>query len=153
MALDFLESDGPRLDSATVQVHLADDGAQPDTTAFSILPIRAVAPTGAGVDYKINPTAFGFSLIEVNGKLSPKGKAFLRGTGELSPRVTWKFTRRRGQPLEDSTRLVMVVRSPKGCQAKVEVKLKASVRTGKIFRYKYESLPDGATANNYAKTF
>jgi hypothetical protein len=153
MALDFLESDGPRLESATVQVNLGDNGVQTDTTAFSIFPIRAVAPVGGTVHYAINPTAFGISIIGIDGDLARGGKVFLRGAGELSSRVTWTFKRRWRQPLEDSTRLVMVIRSPKGCNGKMEVKLNASVRTGKIFRYRYETLPDGSTAKNYEKTF
>jgi hypothetical protein len=152
MALNFLESDGPRLQSAGVKVNLGDDGAHPDTIAFSILPLLATAPPGPLASFTLNPTAFGFSLGSVNWE-TRAGKAFLTGKGELSSCVTWAFTRRRRQPLNCETRLVMIIKSPKGREGRISIELSASVRTGSLFRRRSRALVKGTAVNDIHKTF
>lgn len=155
MALDFLEGDGPRLESATVQVNLGDDGAHPDTIAFSILPLRASAPVGGALSFTLNPSVAGISVGALGWEPAPArvGKVFLTGKGELSSRVTWTFKRRRKQHLDCSTRLIMIIKSPKDCQGRISIGLGASVRTGKLFRRRSTPLVNDTATNSYDKTF
>lgn len=139
MAVTILKGDGPRLESAKVNVTLSDDGTPTGTIAYSVHPEAVEAPTRQAPTFTLNPTAAGISVGSVTLQPVRRKKIFLASSGVLSTNVSWTFTRLRSQPLEQSsTRLVMVISAPSQTKARsLSVSFSGMVRIGH-FRHKVE---------------
>jgi hypothetical protein len=139
MALTFPVRKGPPLDSATVQVHLYDDGDPSQTIAFSILPLSAGKPyektRGFTIGPNVNGGVVGISLGSVSGAVTTHGTDYLIGGPELSADPAWQFQPTPAQKLVGSTRLSMILRVPNGRTGKMSIDLSATILNGVFQRH------------------
>jgi len=160
LAVAFPPREGPPLESATVQVNLADDGDPPATIAFSILPVVAGTPYEDTDTFTVSPNmtignVAGISLGSFGKQRVQHGEeAFVLGGPELSSRPAWHFRPTSTQELVGSTRLSMILRVPNGRIGKIGIDLSADVFKGPRFRRRQVPLlRQGPSDGRYEASF
>jgi hypothetical protein len=144
MALDFVLTDGPQLVGAKVAVTLEDDEVrpagspqpQPQTIAYSVLPLAAGSPYQLNRGYELNADAkfegFGVGGKRATGTVEHGDRKFVIGSGELTDHPSWTFRPTPTQKLEGETRLSLVIQIPRQRTGSMSVDLSATVVVGRF---------------------
>jgi hypothetical protein len=147
LSLTFPFADGPEISTAELQAHLSDDGPQPETIAFSLLPTRAESNHQQTREFTLAPKVdvAGIGGIELGSigttSVQASGDAFLSGGPELSPTPRWQFKRTATQRIEGTTRLSMIIQIPRQRVGAMTIDLAATVTT----RFRRRQVPlDGS---------